>query len=174
MRACHAPWAALALTLPVLCFGRPAPQAQGILDVMQRSADAWNRGDLDAFAASYKNSSHILFIGRSVSHGYAQMLAAYRKHYATRAQMGTLTFSQLAVQPLDERFATVTGHFHLRRTRVGGGNADGYFLLVLEKTAQGWKIVRDDSTALAATTPCAAGVGASPDLRHAATHANRP
>jgi hypothetical protein len=30
----------------------------------------------------------------------------------------------------------------------GGGNADGYFLLVVEKTPGGWKIVRDDSTAL--------------------------
>jgi ketosteroid isomerase-like protein len=62
--------------------------------------------------------------------------------------MGKLTFSQLEVQPLDERLATVTGHFHLDRTVAGGGNADGYFLLVLENTPAGWKIVRDDTTAL--------------------------
>lgn len=82
--------------------------------------------------------------------GYAQMLVTYRKHYATREQMGTLSFSRLAVQPLDAHFATVTGHFHLARSKAGGGNADGYFMLVFEKTAQGWKIVRDDSTDLAA------------------------
>ena len=60
--------------------------------------------------------------------------------------MGTLTFSELEVQPLDEQFATVTGRFHLERTAAGGGNSNGYFLLVVEKTASGWKIVRDGTT----------------------------
>jgi ketosteroid isomerase-like protein len=64
--------------------------------------------------------------------------------------MGTLSFSQLEVQPLDASFATVTGNFHLERTAAGGGNANGYFMLVFEHTPQGWKIVRDDTTA---TTP---------------------
>ena len=49
---------------------------------------------------------------------------------------------------LDEHFATVTGNYHLERTAVGGGNADGYFLLVVEKTSGGWKIVRDATTNL--------------------------
>jgi ketosteroid isomerase-like protein len=61
--------------------------------------------------------------------------------------MGTLSFAELEVQPLDAHFATVTGHFHLERTTAGGGNGDGHFLLVVENTAKGWKIVRDDSTA---------------------------
>jgi ketosteroid isomerase-like protein len=62
--------------------------------------------------------------------------------------MGTLSFTKLEVQGLDPHFATVTGHFHLERTTAGGGNANGYFLLVVEKTSTGWKIVRDDTTAL--------------------------
>jgi ketosteroid isomerase-like protein len=62
--------------------------------------------------------------------------------------MGTLTFTHLEVQPLDTHFATATGHFHLDRTPTAGGNADGYFLLVLELTPTGWKIVRDDTTSL--------------------------
>jgi ketosteroid isomerase-like protein len=115
---------------------------------MDQSAKDWNRGDIDSFATSYKNSPDILFIGRTISRGYAQMVATYKKSYATREAMGTLTFSQLEVQPLDEKFATVTGHFHLERSKAGGGNADGYYLLVMEKTAGGWKIVRDDSTSL--------------------------
>jgi ketosteroid isomerase-like protein len=40
----------------------------------------------------------------------------------------------------------VTGHFHLERTAAGGGNSDGHFLLVFEKTPDGWKVVRDDTT----------------------------
>lgn len=124
--------------------------AHAIITALNKSADDWNRGDLDAFATSYKNSSDILFMGRTIRHGYAQMLAGYKASYPTREKMGKLTFSQLEVQPLDERLATVTGHFHLERTIVDGSNADGYFLLVLEHTPEGWKIVRDDTTALPA------------------------
>lgn len=126
----------------------PAQQPQlAIKALLQEQAKDWNRGDLDAFARGYKNSPDILFIGRTVEHGYAGMLAGYKAHYGTRAAMGTLSFTQLEVQPLDAHFATATGHFHLERTAAGGGNADGHFLLVLEQTAEGWKIVRDDTTA---------------------------
>lgn len=125
-------------------------EAVAIFAMLNRQAADWNRGDLDAFATGYKNSPDILFIGRTVSHGYDGMLASYKAHYPNREAMGTLTFTQLAAQGLDAHFATATGHFHLERTTAGGGNVDGYFLLVLEKTAQGWKIVRDDSTTLPA------------------------
>jgi ketosteroid isomerase-like protein len=126
----------------------PATESQAILTVLNKSADNWNRGDLDAFATSYKNSPDILFMGRTIQHGYAQMLAHYKAAYTNPAAMGTLSFNELAVQPLDERFATVTGRFHLERTATRGGNADGYFLLVVEHTPAGWKIVRDDTSAL--------------------------
>jgi ketosteroid isomerase-like protein len=124
-------------------------EATAIFAMMNKSAADWNRGDLDAFAASYKNSPDILFIGRRISRGYAQMLATYKASYNTPEKMGQLSFTQLEVQGLDPHFATVTGHFHLERTSAGGGNSDGYFLLVVEKTPEGWKIVRDDSTSLA-------------------------
>ena len=120
--------------------------------VLDRQAADWNRGDLDAFATGYKNAPDILFIGRTVRHGYAAMLAGYKALYPTREAMGTLSFRNLAVQPLDERFANATGQFHLERTRSSGGNADGFFLLVLESTPGGWKIVRDDTTSLLLST----------------------
>jgi ketosteroid isomerase-like protein len=122
------------------------PEATAILRVLHRQEADWNRGDLDAFATGYKNSPDILFMGRSIRQGYAQMLAGYRRSFPTRAAMGTLTFSLLKVQPLDDHFATVTGRFHLERTAAGGGDAGGYYLLVVEKTPSGWKIVRDDTT----------------------------
>jgi len=108
----------------------------------KQTAD-WNRGDLDAFATAYKNSPDILFIGSKISRGYAQMLERYRTVYSTREKMGTLSFSEVEVQPLDDRFATATGKFHLARTAAGGGDASGSYLLVFEKTPDGWKIVRD-------------------------------
>ena len=145
--ACFTPLAAVAQSSG---RGTPLPDS-AIRALLSAQAADWNRGDLDAFAKGYKNSPDILFIGKTVEHGYAAMLAGYRAHYANRAAMGTLSFSDLAVQPLDAHFATATGHFHLQRMPAGGGNADGYFLLVLENTDAGWKIVRDDTTSLPAT-----------------------
>ena len=103
----------------------------------------WNRGDLTKFATAYKDSPDILFIGSKISRGYAQMLERYRTVYSTREKMGKLTFSDVEVQPLDDRFATATGKFHLARTAAGGGDASGSYMLVFEKTPQGWKIIRD-------------------------------
>jgi len=120
-----------------------AADDSAIRAVLAQQAVDWNRGDLDAFAAGYKNSSDILFIGSKISRGYSQMLDRYRTAYSTREKMGTLTYSNLEVQPLDVKFATVTGRFHLERTAAGGVDASGSYLLVFEKTAQGWKIVRD-------------------------------
>ena len=139
------PLALCMLVLPLRAQTASPREDTAIRAVLEKSVADWNRGDLDAFATCYKNSPDILFIGRTVRHGYAQMLESYRTGYPTREKMGTLTFSSLEVQPLDERFATVTGHFHLERS-AAVGNSNGYFLLVMEKTPQGWKIVRDDTT----------------------------
>ncbi len=144
---------ALALASPLaVAAAQSSSDSTAIVAVMDKSVADWNRGDIDAFATCYKDAPDILFIGRTISRGYAQMVATYKKSYSTREQMGVLSFSQLEVQPLDAHFATVTGHFHLERSAVGGGNANGYFLLVFEKTPSGWKIVRDDTTALPSAT----------------------
>ena len=121
----------------------PASDAAAIRASFDQQAATWNRGDLTEFATAYKNSPDILFIGSKVSRGYAQMLERYRTVYPTKEKMGTLTFSDVEVQPLDDRFATATGKFHLARTPAGGGDASGSYMLVFEKTQQGWKIVRD-------------------------------
>jgi ketosteroid isomerase-like protein len=145
LRLFSLPLALCLLVLPLPAQKAPSREDAAIIAVLQKSAADWNRGDLDSFATSYKNSPDILFIGRTVRRGYAQMLEAYRTGYSTREKMGTLTFSNLEVQPLDEHFATATGHFHLERS-AAVGNANGYFMVVMEKTPAGWKIVRDDST----------------------------
>lgn len=136
----------VALATSPLLRAQDSVAAEAIRAVMDKQVVDWNRGDLDTFATGYKNSPDILFIGSHISRGYAQMVESYRKGYSTKEKMGTLSYTGLEVQPLDERFATMTGNFHLERTAAGGGNADGYFLLVFEKTTDGWKIVRDDTT----------------------------
>lgn len=132
-----------ALAPVALAQGVTTAADKAIRAVMEKQTADWNRGDLDAFVTGYKNSPDILFIGATVNRGYAAMVARYKANYGTQEKMGMLSFSGVEVQPLDARFATLTGRFHLERTAAGGGNADGSYLLVLEKTAAGWKIVRD-------------------------------
>jgi len=139
--------ASMILATPSFLYAQDtSPNDQAIRAVLDKQVVDWNRGDLEAFATGYKNSPDILFMGSKISRGYAQMLNTYRTGYSNKEKMGTLSFASLEVQPLDERFATVTGNFHLERTAAGGGDVDGYFLLVVEKTPAGWKIVRDATT----------------------------
>jgi uncharacterized protein (TIGR02246 family) len=132
---------------PFLQAQNSAP-TQAIRAVLDKQVVDWNRGDMEAFASGYKKSPDILFMGSRISKGYDQMLENYKKSFSNKEKMGVLSFSELEVQPLDEKFATVTGRFHLERSAAGGGNAGGFYLLVMEKTPAGWKIVRDDTTNL--------------------------
>jgi ketosteroid isomerase-like protein len=123
------------------------PQQQlDIIKVLLSQEAAWNRGDLAGFSEAYKNSPDTLFVTNAVNRGYEGMVDAYRRDYPNRAAMGTLSFSELEAHPLDERFAVVIGRYHLERNKKEGGNADGIFSLVLEKTDKGWKIIVDHTT----------------------------
>jgi ketosteroid isomerase-like protein len=149
-----------ALLLLVPAFGVPiALHAQGldqlhtltrdeldVIKVLTRQEDAWNKGDLDSFVTGYKNSPDVLFVGRQISRGYDQMVADYKHNYPTRESMGTLSYTDLEPHLLDDRFAVVIGHYRLERSKKNGGNADGVFSLVLEKTEKGWKILVDHPT----------------------------
>jgi ketosteroid isomerase-like protein len=143
--------------LLVLAFAcSPALAQQQLTTVPQKELDiikvllaqeaAWNRGDIDGFAQAYKDSPDTLFVTNSVNRGFAGMVDAYRRDYPSKAIMGTLAFSELEVHPLDERFAVVIGRYHLERGKKEGGNTDGIFSLVLEKTEKGWKIIVDHTT----------------------------
>ena len=118
----------------------------GVIKVLTMQERAWNSGDLSLYASGYKNSPDTLFVGRQVSRGYESMLADYRGNYPSRETMGTLGFIDLEPHILDEHFAIVLGKYHLSRSKKGGGDADGLFSLVLEKTTAGWKIILDHTT----------------------------
>jgi ketosteroid isomerase-like protein len=107
---------------------------------------AWNKGDLEAYEKGYKDSPNTIFMGAQISRGYAQMVQDYKHNYPNQAAMGTLEFSELEAYPLSDTFAVCLGKYHLDRSKKQGGPADGTFSLVLEKTAEGWKIVVDHTT----------------------------
>jgi ketosteroid isomerase-like protein len=144
----------LLLALPLLlaaCAGTApepgdGPQAeQQIRAALAQQAAAWNRGDIDAFMQGYWNSEQLRFAsGDSVTYGWAAANRRYHEHYPDRAAMGTLEFSDLAVEPLAPDAVLVFGHWVLQRDK---DRPYGLFTLLLRKTADGWKITRDHTSA---------------------------
>lgn len=123
------------------------PQAQlDVVKVLLAQERAWNDGKIDEFLSGYAKSPQTTFIGESVQHGSDTLAQRYHNTYPNRDTMGTLAFSDLDPRLLDDRFAVITGRYHLERSRKGGGNADGVFSLVLEKMADGWKIILDHTS----------------------------
>ena len=123
-----------------------SPVELGCVKVLLAQERAWNQGDIESFAKAYKNSPDTLFISREINRGFAGLLQSYRRDYPTKAAMGTLSFTDLEVHPLDEHFAVALGKYHLVRNKKEGGNAEGVFSLIMEKTAEGWRIVVDHTT----------------------------
>ena len=121
-------------------------QELDIVKLLIAQQKAWNDGDLVAYASAYKDSPDILFVGGQVLRGYASLLEDYRRNYPNKEAMGTLNFTEPEVHPLDANFAICLGKYKLERSKKAGGNAEGLFSLVLEKTPQGWKIVLDHTT----------------------------
>jgi uncharacterized protein (TIGR02246 family) len=146
---------AMGLCLGVTSLTRaaaPLDDAAAIRAVMAAQQAAWNRGDVETFMHGYKDAPDTTFVGSSVRKGYRDILASYRAHYATKEQMGRLTFSGIDVRLLpgaDDavRYAAVTGRFHLDRTAHGSvAQDDGVYSLLWEKTDAGWKIILDHSS----------------------------
>ena len=117
-----------------------------IKQVLADQVTAWNHGDIDSFMRGYKDSPETTFIGKTVRHGWQQVLERYKNSYSTKDAMGTLEFSELNIRMLGSEYAVATGRYHLTRTAAGGGEATGVFSLVWEKSAKGWKIILDHTS----------------------------
>jgi ketosteroid isomerase-like protein len=126
---------------PVSAAASPS-SANAIVMLLNRSAAAWNRGDLTTFMRSYENSPETVYISaHAVIHGYANI----RAHYSTAhpGAMGTLSFSDLAIRPLGADYAVVVARWHL--AMPAGKSPSGLFSLVLHHSAAGWEIITDHS-----------------------------
>jgi ketosteroid isomerase-like protein len=113
--------------------------------VLKMQQDAWNRGDIDAFMDGYSRSDETLFVsGDDVTRGWQKVLDRYKKKYSDRAEMGTLTFSNLEITPLSNDSAVALGSWKLNRTN---DQPHGRFTLIFRRFPEGWRIVHDHTSA---------------------------
>jgi beta-aspartyl-peptidase (threonine type) len=114
-------------------------QVRAALDAQQV---AWNRGDLDAFTATYDRDA-VFVSGDEITRGSRAVLERYKKKYSDREKMGTLTFADLEITPLSETAAVVLGRWSLKRVN---DEPHGRFTLIFRKTPDGWRIVHDHTS----------------------------
>lgn len=118
--------------------------AAAIRRVMAAQVTAWNQGDIIEFMRGYWQSPDLVFVsGATVTRGWQPTLDRYQQKYASRAQMGTLTFSDVQVTVLSKNAATVLGSWALAREP---DRPHGKFTLIFRKFKDGWRIVHDHTS----------------------------
>jgi len=113
--------------------------------ILHRQADAWNKGDIEAFMQDYWKSDQLQFIGsKGVTYGWENTLNNYKKGYPDKQAMGQLSFDIISVDRLSRKSMMMVGKFYLERD--GLENLSGHFLLVWKKVKGQWVIVADHTS----------------------------
>lgn len=117
-------------------------EVRAVLD--QQLAD-WNAGDIAGFMRGYAKSSSTRFgSGDEVTRGWRTVFDRYVAHYGNRTAMGRLTFSEVEITPLSTVNIEVFGHWRLDREK---DSRHGLFTLLFRRTASGWRIIHDHTSA---------------------------
>ena len=116
-----------------------------IVAQLDRAAGDWNRGDLDAFVSDYAPESTTTFVdGRRARHGFDFIRNNYAPRFAPGARRDSLHFEEVEVRRLSPTLSLVTARYILQRG--GTVSASGPFTLVMERRAEGWRILHDHSS----------------------------
>jgi uncharacterized protein (TIGR02246 family) len=138
----------LASILVLTASAAPAPVAAAsprdeIEALLRSQAQAWTRGDLDAFCSVYADDATFL-TPTGITHGRQAVLDRYRAKYKDKAGMGALTLEVVEARALTAPgAASVVARWTL--TWPDKPKAEGLTLLVFTKSKDGWRIVQDAS-----------------------------
>lgn len=124
----------------------PQPPVRAeITAMMEQSARAWNRGDLDAFVSDYLDSDRTTFVGsRGLVRGRAAIRAVYAPRFAPGATRDSLSFEGIEVDSLAPGVAHVVAYYVL--SRGDSTVARGPTSLVMLRVNGRWQIVHDHSS----------------------------
>ncbi|HEY8105008.1 MAG TPA: nuclear transport factor 2 family protein [Gemmatimonadales bacterium] len=140
------PWALLVAACRTGAPPTDDPALAGRLTAqLLRSADDWNRGDLEGFMSDYARDSTTSFVeGGHVRRGWDYIHSRYAPRFGPGAQRDSLRFEEVAVRSLGTDHALLTARFVL--FRGGQTSASGPFSLILERQTAGWKILHDHTS----------------------------
>ena len=113
--------------------------------MMNRSAAAWNRGDLDAFVDDYAAGMETSFIGRTgIVHGRDAIRAVYAPRFGPGGVRDSLSFENTEVDVLGPDVINVIAYYRL--SRGDSTVARGPTSLVMRRSDGRWRIVHDHSS----------------------------
>jgi beta-aspartyl-peptidase (threonine type) len=126
--------------------GVVADDEAAVRAVLDAQVEAWNRGDLEGFMATYWRSPDLVFCsGATVTKGWDATLARYRQRYQTEGrEMGRLGFDGVEVVPLGPDASLARGAWRL--ATKDGREPHGLFTLLLRRLDGAWRIVYDHTS----------------------------
>lgn len=121
----------------------PEEDIQASIETMlERTAEAWNAGDLDGVMSFYVDgASTALVTPQGPVFGREAIRAVYAPWFEAGARRARIRFGDVKVRTLPPLVGIVTG----RRVREGGSPdpTSGWFTLVVRRVGNGWRIVHD-------------------------------
>jgi ketosteroid isomerase-like protein len=124
--------------------GGRQPDVNAVRAVIEAQQAAWNRGDIDGFMDGYERAETTTFVsGDELTRGWQTVLERYKRRYSSPQQMGTLTFSDLDIQPLAPSYIVADGRWRLA---LKDNSPHGRFTLIFRQTGGGWRVVHDTTT----------------------------
>ena len=118
--------------------------ADEIREVLTSQSAAWNKGDIEGFMEGYVKTADLHFLGKKgLTAGWQATLDNYKRAYPDRDAMGELKFEIHEITQRTNEVYTVVGQYFLSRKTLD--DLKGYFLLVIIKTDDGWRIAADST-----------------------------
>jgi uncharacterized protein (TIGR02246 family) len=143
---------AVLLLLPTLGLAQPmsaaSPEEQ-VAALLHTQAEAWSRGDLEAFTTVYAEDAAFL-TANGLTRGRRDVLERYRKRYPDAAAMGKLTLEVLEARTFppgkEAAGVSVAARWRLEYPQQAERKtAEGLTLIVFRRTGASWEIVQDAS-----------------------------
>ncbi len=140
------------LVLPPVMRAQPvsgtAPEQQ-VAALLRAQAEAWSRGDLEAFTSVYAEDAAFLS-PTGLTRGRHEVLERYRKRYSDKAAMGRLTLEVIEARTFpagkDAAGVSVVARWRLEYPeQADRKTAEGLTLIVLRRAGEWWEIVQDAS-----------------------------
>ncbi len=113
--------------------------------LLEIQVQAWNRGDIAKFMAYYWESPDLTFqSGGRRLYGWQSLMDRYKTTYGGE-KMGRLTFDEVEIKILSDKYAYVLGRYHLEY-KEPEEEKTGVFTIILRLFPQGWRIIHDHSS----------------------------
>jgi ketosteroid isomerase-like protein len=136
----------LLIIILLLCGCASVPRADDaatIRDVLDTTAIAWNRGDLNGYLAAYDEAITSRSATGFVTGKEPAAEVMRQGFWKTGRPLQQLHYEHVDVRKLGADYALVTGEFVL--TGADKPERTGWFTTVWKRTALGWRMMHDHS-----------------------------